>query len=70
LGRKYGLLGYGRYSYDLFPAVWTPIPQGPPSEIWIAATTPATVDIWASSALTPVEIWNPVTFPLFGAPDG
>jgi len=66
MGRKFGLLAYGRYSYDLFPSTWYPIPQPPISDIWVPETAPLPVDVWASSSLTPVEIWVPVTFPTFG----
>jgi hypothetical protein len=73
MGRKYGLLAYGKYSYDLWPA-WYPIPPypepAPPGDIWVpipaTPSFPPALDIWGSAISPQAEIWVP-TAPVVGA---
>lgn len=69
MGRKYGRLKYGAYTYDKGGTSWIPIPVTPGGiEIWNPLPTiwPPPPDRWAVSFSPPTsEIWNslPVIWP-------
>jgi hypothetical protein len=56
LGRKYGRLEYGRYTYDLDVAFWDPVLN--PLDPWVPESAPSLVELWASTAPISVE-WTP-----------
>lgn len=65
MGRKYGRLAYGRYSYDLWPA-WYPIPPPViPGDIWVPTpdTTPVPPppDMWVGAGPPASEFWVPTS---------
>jgi hypothetical protein len=77
-GRKYGLLAYGKYTYDLWPSwhpippssgegdVWVPVPDTspvpPPPDIWATAPTPPPSEIWGPISVSPDD-WSSTLVP-------
>ena len=62
-GREYGMLKYGRNTYDHWRHVqWFPIPPEPPTDIW-APVVDAPPPIWGSNTSSLTEIWVPIVEP-------
>ena len=64
-GRKYGLLKYGRYSYDLWPTTWVPVyPYEPPVDIWVPVPdSPPFTESWTAASAPRTEVWIPAVSP-------
>jgi hypothetical protein len=60
-GRKYGLLKYGRFSYDLWPTTWLPVPPYDLIDIWTPVPdSPPFVEAWVPTSVALTEFWTPV----------